>query len=872
MVYKIQFPISSVIVSALALAAAEPTGLRPPTAEEQAWMDANLIQVERVQPNTLAKQRFDREVARKKTATHPASAATVEAVAADDDDDITGTTADGRRRLVPKRSPPAPKAAPALTVNATAVTPPTEPSYPTAVDNSAEDWFPPVGDQDSLGSCAAFSTTYYTMTSQVARLRGWKVKNAGTADKFSPRFVYNQINGGADNGSWIGGAYAVMQTMGVPTWQSWPYNTDCTSWPLTADIWREAINYRMAESGSVSLVDADGALALDNAKQLLANGYILNFATNYLDWEVTTTSPSMSTLGVLSDNPETTLDDALFAPDAPSTRTAVLKCALASGIDSGHALTIVGYNDNVWTDLNDNGVVDPGETGAFRIVNSWGAGWTDGGYLWVAYDALLSKSAVTGVTNPTDRVSAFWGPTVYWIRARAAYTPTLLAEITATYARRNQMALQLGRAVTPASNPTSIWKPAALQRSGGPLAFDGSTTAVEATFVLDATDLQANGNGPWVIASVLKSTVVNPAPATITSVRFIDGGNANTVHDCTVTNPSGGLPMAPNGQLLSAYTTLAGIVTEADIVAVREGGTATLRVCLSQPPTQSVNVTLTRDSGDPDLSVNGEPLVFTPSNWNTWQTLTLAAAPDADTTTGKALFTCRAPGWLSAAFTAQEVEPPLIRTSPASRSCPWGTAVTLTVTASGAGPLSYQWYQGASGNTAAPIPGTNNARYTTPLLTASAQFWVRVSSPSGSTDSATAFVSVALADWAANYGLSGTAAAPAADPNHDGVPNLLEYAFGTSPVAANPADSRPRCTLGVVDGQPAMVLTHRRNKAAKLTSTYQQSTDLVSWSNRLVTPVVVNSDVDGNGQVELVTVTVPLDAQPKIFLRIAVSE
>lgn len=60
------------------------------------------------------------------------------------------------------------------------------------------------------------------------------------------------------------------------------------------------------------------------------------------------------------------------------------------------------------------------------------------------------------------------------------------------------------------------------------------------------------------------------------------------------------------------------------------------------------------------------------------------------------------------------------------------------------------------------------------------------SSGNGSDTSATPFTVIAsdLAGWAAGQGLSGTAAEPTADPDHDGYTNATEYAFGTSPVLA----------------------------------------------------------------------------------------
>ncbi len=63
--------------------------------------------------------------------------------------------------------------------------------------------------------------------------------------------------------------------------------------------------------------------------------------------------------------------------------------------------------------------------------------------------------------------------------------------------------------------------------------------------------------------------------------------------------------------------------------------------------------------------------------------------------------------------------------------------------AAGTAPLSYQWYIGASGNTTSPIPGATASTYTTPPLTSTTSYWVRVSNAVGSVDSATATITVA---------------------------------------------------------------------------------------------------------------------------------
>lgn len=85
--------------------------------------------------------------------------------------------------------------------------------------------------------------------------------------------------------------------------------------------------------------------------------------------------------------------------------------------------------------------------------------------------------------------------------------------------------------------------------------------------------------------------------------------------------------------------------------------------------------------------------------------------------------------------------PQVIDTQPSSLSVYEGDSATLSVSAVGAGPLSYQWFAGNSGNTSSPI-GTNSANLQTANLLATSSFWVRIIGPTSSIDSATATVTV----------------------------------------------------------------------------------------------------------------------------------
>jgi uncharacterized protein (TIGR03437 family) len=84
---------------------------------------------------------------------------------------------------------------------------------------------------------------------------------------------------------------------------------------------------------------------------------------------------------------------------------------------------------------------------------------------------------------------------------------------------------------------------------------------------------------------------------------------------------------------------------------------------------------------------------------------------------------------------------PYISAQPSNQTISAGQQATLSVTAAGTTPLTYQWYQGARGDTSKPV-GTNSSTFTTPPLAATTSFWVRLSNACDSADSNTATVTV----------------------------------------------------------------------------------------------------------------------------------
>ena len=182
-----------------------------------------------------------------------------------------------------------------------------------------------------------------------------------------------------------------------------------------------------------------------------------------------------------------------------------------------------------------------------------------------------------------------------------------------------------------------------------------------------------------------------------------------------------------------------------------------------------------------------------------------------------------------------------------------GGSSTLSVAGTGSG-LSYQWYLGTSGEITNPVLAATSASFTTPGLTASSSFWVRVITVAGTADSNTAIVTVndPLITWK-NHQLSAQdftdplISGPAADPDGDGITNTAEYIFGLLPLVSGPS---PAPVVSVASGEISMSFTAKaatghgysgitRYYAIEATDTL----DSTSWS-----PVGGCSDILASGQ------------------------
>jgi len=378
--------------------------------------------------------------------------------------------------------------------------------YPGSVDNSQLQYFPPIRSQGSLNSCGVFNGTYYAMTHMYAMANDLDAKNGGDAMRLSPKWTYNMVNGGGNNGTWYYWAYEIGQKHGSATWAEFPYDSNYRAWNLNPDTWENALYRRFDQYGYVLNTHED--TGIDQVKQMLVNGYILNIPTYIYSWQYQT----------IGDDPATSEDDAFAGKECVS---------WVNGTSGYHAMTVVGYNDNIWVDINGNNVVDSGEKGAFKIANSWGTGWGEAGFAWMSYDALKNPSAVAGGPS-TGRIYGWYPSRAHWVTAKTGYQPKVIGEFKLNHAKRDHLRMTLGTSDINQSTPSSVWIPEMIYNQGGAYGFDGTTNAVDGTFVFDFTDLMASDGGltTWYLG-VQDDTA--GSEATLGTFTLIDVANGNKV-------------------------------------------------------------------------------------------------------------------------------------------------------------------------------------------------------------------------------------------------------------------------------------------------------------------------------------------------------
>ncbi len=261
----------------------------------------------------------------------------------------------------------------------------------------------------------------------------------------------------------------------------------------------------------------------------------------------------------------------------------------------------------------------------------------------------------TNALHASSRISAGLGPltttTILNLTNGTGYTFTVVAvQGTLDTSEPSSVNATLGAGVT-------VWPPSLTVREGGSAGYTVTLDTQPTDSVTITVDESKPANDPDLTADpeTLVFTRLNwntPQTVTVSAAEDDDGeaGIAQFLHD-VVSDDIGYDGIGVGGvRLTEADNDSIEVTVSPTTLSVPEGGSATYTVRLGTKPLYDVTVEATRDQrSDDDLTVSSDTdtdmvtdsvtLIFTDSNWNMEQTVTVSAAEDdADELDGVAIF------------------------------------------------------------------------------------------------------------------------------------------------------------------------------------------------------------------------------------------
>ncbi|MFH1120750.1 MAG: T9SS type A sorting domain-containing protein [Bacteroidota bacterium] len=298
---------------------------------------------------------------------------------------------------------------------------------PTTLDNSTLPWFRPVFSQDG-GSCGQASGIGYNFTYEMDYVRGIAANT--TTNQYPTHYTWDFLNGGEGGGSWYFDGWQIIAANGCPNVET--YGGSLSSggdrrWMSGYDNYMSGMSNRMLEVMTIDVSDEEGLLTL---KQWLydrldgsSTGGLANFSAGVSD--------------VFSMN--------YLPAGTPNAGKLVIT---GWGEVVNHAMTFVGYDDNIRFDFNNDGqytnnldITGDGqvdlrdwEIGGLLMVNSWGETFGNGGKVYVMYRTLALNVSEGGI----------WNNLLHVIRTRADYEPQLTLKTTLKHTSRQKIRIAVG--------------------------------------------------------------------------------------------------------------------------------------------------------------------------------------------------------------------------------------------------------------------------------------------------------------------------------------------------------------------------------------------------------------------------------------------
>ncbi len=196
--------------------------------------------------------------------------------------------------------------------------------------------------QGRQGSCVGWASAYGARTILQAQATGQNPNEIA----FSPAYLYNQIALEGCQGAYMQDAMRAMLENGAVPFRQFPYDErSCAAVPRSTEL-QTGRQYRIRGYNRLTYGERDFRPDIQGIKQHLAQG-----------------SPVVIGMMVGGSFMSRMVGQKVWYPGPAD---------YAMQGYSGHAMCVVGYDDNL-------------EGGAFQIMNSWGEEWGDQGFAWVRY-------------------------------------------------------------------------------------------------------------------------------------------------------------------------------------------------------------------------------------------------------------------------------------------------------------------------------------------------------------------------------------------------------------------------------------------------------------------------------------------------------
>lgn len=343
---------------------------------------------------------------------------------------------------------------------------------PSSVYNDQNIWFPYIFDQEDNACCVHVAELFYTFTYELNRKRN---KEAGDGindltNLYHPLYTYNFLNeGDSTTYTYFKSGFDIIKQNG------------CASWDIYDDpaLYIASKNYKYWMTGYSKY--------LQGMNNTISNIYTMNFSIaptglDYLKRWIADHGNDETTggLAIIGVNTAGWVPYSVIPAGSPHAGERYISSFGTPG--SGHALTIVGYNDEILIqdingdgqytndrDVNGDGVfnIRDFEKGAFKVANSWGLDWTYGnqGFSFIPYKLLYpgcpglgTSYAYTCEVFPNEEIPA----------------PEISVKASVQHQERNELSIKVGYAATASStDPVETKNFYCFNEQGGPYEMRG---------------------------------------------------------------------------------------------------------------------------------------------------------------------------------------------------------------------------------------------------------------------------------------------------------------------------------------------------------------------------------------------------------------